>query len=158
LATLFDTYGIDRLAEWKRFRNLIQHSVNPLDDCVLYWSKAPFVSPYIDPFEPEKWPDPWKLILDGKYDNLAIALGMLYTLQLTQRFMESVFEIHMSINPFDKEHIFPLVIDHQWVLNADYGAVARADVLEKIGTNKIFPKEPRAINILAFKKDNRENR
>jgi hypothetical protein len=74
-----------RLAEWKRFR----HSINemPLEKAVAatthLWSYAPFVNHYLDAAEIANWPDPWTLLADNWYCDLAKALGMLYTLALS---------------------------------------------------------------------------
>lgn len=121
--TAFNFYGIDRIAEWKRFRNELEFSSDPLQAVVELWSYAPFVNPYLDPFRPESWPDPWKLILDLKLDNLAIALGMLYTLQLTERFKTSSFEIHTSMLLEKKESEYFLILDRQQILHAQTRSV-----------------------------------
>ena len=95
---MFDLYDTERLAEWKRLRDSLETSQTPLEDILRVWKMAPFVSPYLDPDDSKSWPDPWKLIIDGRFDHLAICLGMLYTAKLTQRFMDSKYEIHMSMS------------------------------------------------------------
>lgn len=94
---MFDLFGTDRLIEWKKFRTRLESSQTPFDDVLDFWARAPFVNPYLDPNNVKSWPDPWHLILDGKFDDLAISLGIAYTLKLTKRFMVEDFEIHMSI-------------------------------------------------------------
>lgn len=106
---MFDIHGLDRLVEWKNFRDSLETSDSPLIDTAILWSQAPFVSNYL-PLDPTQWPDPWKLIIDGKFDSLGIALGELYTLQLTARFNRSVFEIYMF--PQKKNNEFFLVVDN----------------------------------------------
>jgi hypothetical protein len=113
---MFDLYGNERLTEWKRFRDRLEVSETPLTDVAELWSRAPFVNHYLNPKTPAKWPDPWHLILDGKLDELAICLGMLYTLKLTQRFMTTVCEIHTSM-PVENQSRFYLVVDNAHVLN-----------------------------------------
>lgn len=113
---MFDLYGNDRLTEWKKFRDSLEVSKTPLTDVAELWSRAPFVNPYLNPNNPSEWPDPWHLVLDGKLDELAICLGMLYTLKLTQRFMATVCEIHMSM-PINNQSRFYLVVDNAYVLN-----------------------------------------
>jgi hypothetical protein len=115
--TAFNLYGIDRLAEWKRFREELESSPDPLHDVVKLWSKAPFVSPYLDPSDSSSWPDPWRLIIDLKLDHLAIVLGMLYTLQLTKRFMNSRFEIHMSMPTDRKDPDYFLSVERLYLLD-----------------------------------------
>ena len=113
---MFNLYGNDRLTEWKKFRDQLETSEDPLADVAKLWATAPFVNSYLDPQNPTEWPDPWHLVLDGKLDELAICLGMLYTLKLTQRFMKSDFEIHMSMPHSDHPRFF-LVVDNRFILN-----------------------------------------
>lgn len=134
---MFDLSGTDRLIEWRRFRDSLETSNTPLKDVAELWSRAPFVSSYLDPHTPDQWPDPWHIILDEKLDNLAIVLGMLYTLQLTQRFMNYHFEIHMSTQEKTKDTDYFLIVDKS-VLNLEYGSVVDINLLEKIPTSKIW--------------------
>lgn len=120
---MFDLHGNQRLAEWRKIRDNLETCDNPLQEVVDLWSKAPFVASYLDPSNYKEWPDPWRLILDGRFDDLAICLGMLYTLQLTQRFMCNQYEIHMSIIPETKEPVFYLSIDRSFILNYAYKEV-----------------------------------
>ena len=124
---MFDLHGTERLAEWKKIRDHLETCDNPLQEVADLWSSAPFVSNYLDPLSSTDWPDAWRLVLDGKFDDLAICLGMLYTLQLTQRFMTSKYEIHMSINPKTKAPAFYLSIDRSFVLNYAYKEVVDFD-------------------------------
>jgi hypothetical protein len=124
---VFDLRDNERLIEWKKFRDSLEHNQSPLQEVADFWSMAPFVSRYLDPSDPGTWPDPWHLILDGKFDDLAICLGMLYTLQLTQRFMHSRYEIHMSITPEIKAPLFYLAVDQCFILNYTYKRVVEYD-------------------------------
>jgi hypothetical protein len=114
---VFNLYGNERLTEWRRIRDEIETSDQPLEIVADLWGQAPFVNPFLDPWNPSKWPDPWKLILDGKFDDLAISLGMLYTLKLTERFMYTPCEIHKSITFDKKDSMFLLVVNNSSVLN-----------------------------------------
>jgi hypothetical protein len=134
---VFNLYDNDRLIKWKQFRDSIETSQTPLEDVVHLWSRAPFVSPYLNPLTPDLWPDPWHLVLDSKLDELAITLGMLYTLKLTQRFIESRFEIHMSTSKENKYNQYFLVVDNH-VLNLEYGCVLPATRVESLETSIIW--------------------
>lgn len=137
---MFDLYGHNRLTTWKEFRDSLEVSDTPLEDVVLLWSRAPFVSPYLNPENPSEWPDPWHLVLDNKYDDLAITLGMLYTIKLTQRFMASVCEIHTSMLSGEKQPRYFLVVDQKHVLNFEYKTVIDLESLDDIQTRLIWSK------------------
>lgn len=117
---MFNLYHSDRIKAWKEFRDQLEVSQCPCQDVAEFWALAPFVNSYLDPHNPKSWPDPWRLVLEGRYDNLAITLGMLYTLKLTTRFMDTPYEIHMSMPLNEKDQNFFLVIDHSDVLNFEY--------------------------------------
>lgn len=135
---MFDLYGTERLTEWKRFRDSLEQDDQPLTKVADLWAKAPFVNPYLDPNNPSEWPDPWHLVLDLKLDDLAICLGMLYTLKLTQRFIGIQCEIHTSMLPEDFNKKFFLVVDQKYVLNYTPRKVDSANVLNQIRTDKIW--------------------
>jgi len=79
----------ERLREWKTFRREI--SKMPLDQACSktshLWSYAPYVNHYLDPDKDSSttpWPNPWELLHDNYYCDIAKALGMLYTLCLSE--------------------------------------------------------------------------
>jgi hypothetical protein len=112
---VFDAHNSERIKIWRDFRQQLELSPDPLQDVATFWSRAPFVNKYLDPYNTKSWPDPWKLVIDNKYDDLAICLGMCYTLQLTERFKDREFEIHMSMSPNEKR--YTLLVDNGAVLN-----------------------------------------
>ena len=135
---VFDVYGNDRLVAWKEFRDSLETSLDPLKDVAELWSHAPFVSAYLDPQNPSEWPDPWHLIIDLRLDDLAIALGMLYTIKLTQRFIDAKCEIHMSMPQQKNEPLFLLIVDDQHVLNFEYRNVIDIKDLADVKTSLIW--------------------
>jgi hypothetical protein len=139
LPTVFNLIGIERLSEWKRFRDTLEVSEDPFNQCAEFWARAPFVNRYLDYQSPACWPDPWRLVLDSKYDNLAIALGMLYTLQLTTRFTTADFQIYMTSNREKNDEEFYLLVNNTHVLNLDYGAATGRNRLFSLKTSKVFP-------------------
>jgi hypothetical protein len=138
--TVFDSYGTDRLTKWKQFRDSLETSATPLEDVAEMWSHAPFVSPYLDPQNPTEWPDPWHLILDSRLDELAIVLGMLYTIKLTRRFIDTHCEIHTSMLSNKKELAYLLIVDNKHVLNLEYNSVVAVEELKKFSTSMIWSK------------------
>lgn len=120
---MFDLHRDDKLKAWREFRDSLETSETPLEDVARFWSKAPFGAKYLDPYHTASWPDPWKLVIDDRYDLLAISLGMCYTFQLTARFKKSDIGIHMSIVP-NNDNCYSCVIDNTHVLNFHHGLVA----------------------------------
>ena len=72
----------DRLSEWKDFRHKISDLplAQALAETNQLWSTAPYVTYYLDPSEPNTWPDPWTLLAENYYCDVAKALGILYTI------------------------------------------------------------------------------
>ena len=136
--TVFDEYGTKRLAAWRQFRESLETSVTPLEDVAELWRHAPFVSPYLDPQIPTEWPDPLHLMLDLRLDELALVLGMLYTIKLTQRFIDTKCEIHMSMCQQKSQRQYMLVVSDDRVLNLEYGTVVSADCLKQVDTKTIY--------------------
>lgn len=134
---MFKSFGNERLTEWRQFRQQLEVSDNPLQDVVDFWGNAPFVNRYLNPDNPKTWPDPWHLILDDKYDDLGVALGMYYTVKLTQRFMNAYCEIHSSMLSSDRDPRFVLLIDN-CALNWEYKTVVNTENLPEARTTRIL--------------------
>jgi hypothetical protein len=143
---VFDLYGNERLFKWKQFIDSLENSASPMADVAELWSHAPFVNSFLDPKQPNTWPDPWHLVIDGKLDDLAICLGMLYTIKLTQRFMDAVCEIHMSMLAKDHYPRFFLVVENT-VLNYEPRVVHELAVLNTIKTDIVWHGPALPINI-----------
>lgn len=137
---MFDRHDNDRLTAWKEFRDSLESSETPFEDVAELWSRAPFVSPYLNPRNPAEWPDPWHLIIDGRLDDLAIALGMLYTIKLTQRFMDTKCEIHTSMSSKEKDARYLLIVDDQCILNLEYKQVVQVKDAGDLKTSLIWRK------------------
>ena len=75
----------DRLTQWKDFRHQLDRL--PLESALVelnnMWSTAPIVNYNLDPSDPVSWPDPWTLLAENYYCNIAKSLGMLYTIYFT---------------------------------------------------------------------------
>ena len=82
---MFKLSTSDRLDCWKTFRFKIDDLT--LDDAlaqtVEFWQHCPFIPFYLHPEDSSNWPDPWELITENYYCDLAKTLGMLYTVYLS---------------------------------------------------------------------------
>lgn len=118
-----------RLEKWKKFRN-------SLDDLTLeealqqnadFWSSCPWVPFYLDEQNPNDWPDPWTLISENYYCELAKCLGMLYTVYLTKHTIDPAIECY-------KHHtgdLYILVVNEKYVLNMKSGEVVNRQYITK---------------------------
>jgi hypothetical protein len=86
----------ERLRYWHDFRKKI--SKLEKDDAIKethhLWCYAPYVTNYLTTDQIDTWPDPWELISDNYYCDLAKALAMSYTLYLTDHVIEGTIQIY----------------------------------------------------------------
>lgn len=77
----------DLLISWYNLRE--QNTNNDLEDCLLavnnWWQMAPISLHYLHWDTVENWPDPWDLLADGIFCDLAKSLGISYTLMIMNR-------------------------------------------------------------------------
>ena len=93
---MFNKKYDERLQDWRLFRQRLETVEDPLQDAVNYFKMAPEVSMQIDPYNPDNWPTPWEIIHENVYCNFSKILIICRTLQLTERFTDSKFEIHIK--------------------------------------------------------------
>jgi len=64
-----------------------------------FWQPCPHNPYYLDPADPESWPNAWDLISENYYCDLAKSLGIVYTIYYTQHGKELDIEIHTYNDP-----------------------------------------------------------
>ena len=76
-----------RLESWNDLRNLAQTLPveQALDAINSWWFAVPWRPYYLHWDDQTNWPDPWQLLSDNHYCDLARALGILYTITLLDR-------------------------------------------------------------------------
>jgi len=102
-----------RLRCWRELRNSIESSVSPFDDVKEFWQTAPVGRPCADPYDSDTWPSPWELIHENVYCEFLQLLAICYTLQLTDRFSRSQFEIHITLDNKENDIKYVLFVDNQ---------------------------------------------
>lgn len=95
---MFEKHYEERLAAWSEFRSSLEEDDDPFRRVIDLYEDAPKVSIHTDPWTPEMWPNPWELVNENQYDDFCRVLGMCYSLQLTDRFKGSSFEIHIYVD------------------------------------------------------------
>lgn len=76
-----------RLESWNNLRESIQYlpPEQALKDINTWWFDVPWRPYYLHWDDQPNWPDPWQLLSDNHYCDLARALGILYTITLLDR-------------------------------------------------------------------------
>jgi len=76
-----------RLHAWGVLRESIQHAPLPqaLADINAWWFHAPWRAYHLHWDDQAVWPDPWQLLSDNLYCDLARGLGILYTIAMLDR-------------------------------------------------------------------------
>ncbi len=132
----------DRLSSWVEFRKTLETSESPYESVLDYYTQANLVSIQVDPFDKESWLGPWDLILENEYCNFAVILGIAYTLQLTERFSQSNFEIHIITDYTNSELKYLLYIDEMVIDYQHNKVILSKDILPNCRIEKIYKLEP----------------
>ena len=76
-----------RLESWNLLRDRCQNLPleSALDEINQWWFHAPWQPYYLHWDDQPDWPDPWQLLSDDVYCELARGLGILYTISLLDR-------------------------------------------------------------------------
>lgn len=114
----------ERLAEWFELRQASEHQ--PLDQQVRlvndWWFRAPIVNRVITWDRPDVWPNPWELLTNSGYCELARALGIVYTLMM----LENQKYTSLSIIATGNDNLV-LVDGGKYILNWAPGEVLNID-------------------------------
>jgi len=135
----------ERLAEWRRFRSDLDSK--PLEKALeltaILWSRAPFSPYYLDLKDHENWPDPWTLISDNYYCDIAKCLAIIYTIALTDHHRDLSIEMRIYQDHSTRHQYNLAWIDQgKYILNMTDGEILNSKQFNE--THKlirIFPQE-----------------
>jgi hypothetical protein len=133
---MFNKKYEERLQAWKDFRDSLEEAEDPFRQVIEFYSTAPLTRFSCDPWDRETWADPWQLLEENQYCEFGIVLGMCYSLQLTDRFKGSNFEIHISTNNKKSETHYLLFADDA-VLGYESDVVLREDLSKDLKSQTI---------------------
>jgi len=129
----------ERLREWRSFRLSIGEQDLPiaLEKTAHLWSYAPYVTHYLAPDLVQEWPDPWNLINDNYYCDLAKSLGMFYTLYLCEHFNKTIDNLELRIYRTSTD-VFNTVWVNQgkYILNLEFDSVVNKTSVDENYTLK----------------------
>lgn len=139
---MFDKKYDDRLRAWSEFRNSLESSNDPIQDTINFYNRAPLVSISVDPYDESTWFEPWDLLHENTYCSFSIILGIAYTLQLTARFSDAHFEIHICTNREESEVKYLLYIDNLVIGYRRDRAVDAKDLPQNLEIEKVYVLKP----------------
>ena len=134
---MFDKKLEERLSLWRSFRDSVENSENPLQEVIDFYKDAPSVSLNTDPWDNSIWPTPWELLEENLYCDFIKILAICYTLQLTERFNSSSFEIHIGIDYENTETHYLLFVD-KWIIGFDHGIIFKDQLPDSIISQKVY--------------------
>lgn len=131
-----------RLASWRDFRLTLETAEDPIQDCIDYWRMTPEVSFQADPYDQLTWPDPWQMIEENIYCEFVKILAILYTLQLTDRFSQCNFEIHIKHNTEESTTQYLLFVDDRVVGFRGDTHVAQSELPKNLESQQSYTMSP----------------
>lgn len=130
---MFKLPAAERLTRWRDFRKSLDILSLPeaLTAVVDFWHGCPFSPYYLDPSKPDEWPNPWTLIEENYYCDIAKALGMLYTIKFTIH--NPIVELRIYIDPETKyQYNLVWIDDGKYVINLVEGEVVNKTLVENL--------------------------
>lgn len=113
---IFQSTYEHRLRNWKELRSRIK-TLTLDQQCIeidKWWQLAPFVKHHLSWNDSNNWSDPWTLLSENTYCSLTKAVGMCYTLLLTE--VDSI-ELVVAKDNLCEEHYLVLVDKSKYILN-----------------------------------------
>ena len=105
-----------RLQDWFQLRNSVS-SLPLQDQCITidkWWQTAPLVTHHLHPHDMDNWPDPWVLLSENTYCEVARSLGMCYTLLLIGI---TNIELVLAKNNIGEDVVLVLVDNAKYIMN-----------------------------------------
>lgn len=130
---MFDKSIDQRFSVWYKFRQELNQEENPLASIWNFWKSAPFI-PYnhkIDHYDKSKWPTPWEIIIENKYDDFTKAVMIGWTLKFCDKFKNSQIQIWPALDNVKNTYYNIVCIDNEWILNFSDDGPMNIDSLPK---------------------------
>jgi hypothetical protein len=108
------TFG-QRLESWNQLRDCCStvSIESALESINAWWFQSPWQPYYLHWDDHDVWPDPWQLLSDNYYCDLARGLGILYTISLLDR--ADMADARLILT--DKGDNLVLVAKEKYILN-----------------------------------------
>ena len=133
LENFWNLRASDRLAEWKDFRRKISGlpMTQAIPEVNRLWSTAPFVNYNLDPSDPNTWPDPWVLLAENYWCDVAKSLGIVYTIYFSSH-RTVPLEIRVYYDYKEKtRHNLAWIDNGKYILNYYPYEIVNTELVEK---------------------------
>ena len=128
----FDEPEDNRIVSWRIWRDSLVGLPKEeiINQVVETWSSVPTVTHLLAPDQVSNWPSPWQLITDNYYCDIAINLGIFYTLALLEsdEFKDLCIEIYKNQNDWIN---LSSVDSGKYVLNYSHNKVVNRSYVEE---------------------------
>jgi len=114
-----------RLESWNQLRDQVHNLPTEKTLMIInsWWFNVPWRPYYLHWDDQHNWPDPWQLLSDNHYCDLARALGILYTITLLDR--EDLGDATLVLT--DSGDNLVLVSKSKYILNWDRDAIVNTN-------------------------------
>jgi hypothetical protein len=114
-----------RLKSWYELRNSVKSQAidAALTNINCWWFQTPWQPYYLHWDDQTTWPDPWQLLSDNIYCELARGLGILYTISLLDRADLGSASLVLTRSG----HNLVLVEKTKYILNWDSGTIVNTN-------------------------------
>jgi hypothetical protein len=119
-----------RLSSWNQLRDNAKNlpTESALIEINYWWFRAPWRPYYLHWDDRETWPDPWQLLSDDIYCEVARGLGILYTITLLDRADLAPAELILT----EDGHNLVLVSKEKYILNWEPDTIVNTNLEFKI--------------------------
>jgi hypothetical protein len=127
---MWDPNFAGRLAGWNHLRESCQN-ISPESSLIKinqWWFQAPWQPYYLHWDDQHVWPDPWQLLSDNVFCEVARGLGILYTITLLNRADLAPADLVLT----ETGHNLVLVGESKYILNWDPDTVVNNNLELKI--------------------------
>ena len=115
----------DRLAAWNQLRtqSLLQPGTVALSTINAWWFQPTWIPYHLHWDDRDNWPDPWQLLSENIYCDVARGLGILYTIALLDRADLQHAELVLT----DSGHNLVLANKEKYILNWERDSIVNTN-------------------------------
>jgi len=127
---MWPTEFSDRLDSWAGLRTLCQ--ICPLDEALMainnWWLTTPWHPYHLHWDDVTDWPDPWQLLSDNIYCDVARGLGILYTITMLDRKDMATASLILS----NQDYNLVLIDQTKYILNWEKNTIVNTNLEVKV--------------------------